>query len=136
MVLGVFGGLEDLGLLVLRVGVGLLFVAHGAVKLKDPKGTVEWLKGTGMPGARGLVGLVVLLEVFGGLALVLGFLTNIVAALFVVEMVATTVFSKTKLGKTFLLGYELDLLYLAGCLALVFLGAGGFSLDTLLGLTP
>lgn len=134
MVFGLFEGMGDLGLLVLRLGIGLLFMVHGGMKLKDPKGTVEWLRGTGMPGAGGFAVLVMLLEFFGGLALAIGFLTNIVAALFVVEMIGTAIFSKTKLGNAFLMGYELDLLYLAGCLALVFLGAGAISLDAFLGL--
>lgn len=134
MVLEAFQGLADYGLLVLRVGVGLLFLYHGAPKLKNPKGTMQWLKETGMSGAAVITVLVTLLEFFGGLALVLGFLTNIVAALFVVEMIGTTIFSKTKLGKQFMLGYELDILYLIGALALVFLGAGAFSLDAYLGL--
>jgi putative oxidoreductase len=134
MVLEVFQGLADYGQLVLRVGVGLLFLYHGVPKLKNPKGTMQWLKETGMPGAAVFTVLVALLEFFGGLALLLGFLTNIVAALFVVEMIGTTIFSKTKLGKQFMLGYELDVLYLVGALALVFLGAGAFSLDAYLGL--
>ncbi|MFQ5838348.1 MAG: DoxX family protein [Thermoplasmata archaeon] len=134
MVLEIFQGLGDYGLLVLRVGIGLLFLYHGVPKLRSPKGTVQWLKDNRIPGAAVITVLVALLEFFGGIALILGFLTNIVAALFVVEMIGTSIFSKTKLGKQFMLGYELDILYLIGVLALVFAGAGEFSLDTYLGL--
>jgi len=74
-----------------------------------------------------------LLEFFGGLALIIGLLTQIVAVLFVLEMIATTVFSKTKLSRKFSSGYELDLAYAAFALVLAFLGPGAWSLDRLLG---
>jgi len=57
-----------------------------------------------------------------------------VAILFVLEMIATTVFSKTKLNKKFILGYELDLGYpSAFALVLALLGPGSWSLDAILG---
>src|SRR6058998_2930565 len=77
--------------------------------------------------------LFTLLEFFGSLALIIGFLTEIVAVLFVLEMTATTIFSKTKLKKKFVLGYELDVAYAAFALVLAFLGPGAWSLDHLLG---
>jgi len=49
-------------------------------------------------------------------------------------MIATTVFSKTKLNKKFILGYELDLGYpSAFALVLALLGPGSWSLDAILG---
>ena len=77
--------------------------------------------------------LFTLLEVFGGLALILGFLTQIVAVLFVLEMIATTIFSKMKLKRNFMSGYELDVAYAAFALVLALLGPGVWSLDHLLG---
>jgi putative oxidoreductase len=75
-----------------------------------------------------------LLEFFGAIALILGLLTQIVAVLFVLEMVATTIFSKVKLQKKFVLGYELDVVYAAFALVLAILGPGAFSIDKLIGL--
>jgi len=49
-------------------------------------------------------------------------------------MVATTIFAKTKLGKKFVLGYELDVAYLVLGLVVPFLGAGPWSVDRFLGL--
>jgi len=57
-----------------------------------------------------------------------------VAALIALEMVATTIFSKTKLGKKLVLGYELDLAYLVIALLVLFVGPGAWSVDRLLGL--
>jgi putative oxidoreductase len=117
-----------------RIALGALFIVHGWPKIKDPKSTIAFVKGTGFPGGAAFAVLFILLEFFGGIALVLGFLTQIVAALIALEMVATTIFSKTKLGKKLVLGYELDIVYLALALMLVFLGAGPWSVDRLLGL--
>src|SRR5882762_11626412 len=96
-----------------RVALGLLFIAHGWPKVKDLKKPVGFVKGTGWPGGAAFAILFSLLEFFGGIALVLGFLTQPVAVLFVLEMIATTIFSKTKLNKKFALGYELDVAYAA-----------------------
>ncbi len=43
-----------------------------------------------------------------------------------------TVFARAKLGKKLIGGWENDLLYLAGALTLLFLGAGALSLDVFL----
>ena len=134
--MSVFGFLEstDLASLVLRLFIGALFVFHGWPKIKNPKQTAGWVKGTGWAWGAGFAYAFTLLEFFGGIALVLGLLTRIVAVLFVLQMIATTIFARAKLGKKLMGGWETDLLFLAGALALVFLGAGAWSLDALLGL--
>ncbi|MCI4371307.1 MAG: DoxX family protein [Thermoplasmata archaeon] len=124
----------DLAALVGRVVLGAIFIVHGWPKVKDIGKTIAFVKGTGWPGGATFAILFTLLEFFGGIALILGFLTQIVAVLFVLEMVATTIFSKTKLGKKFVSGWELDVAYAAFALVLAFLGPGGWSLDRLFGL--
>lgn len=124
----------DLASLVLRLVVGVLFILHGWPKIKDVTGTAGWVRSTGWAWAAGFVGPFALLEFLGGIAFVLGFLTRIVAILYVLEMIATSVFSKKKLGKKLILGFELDLLFLVGALALAVMGAGAWSLDRMLGL--
>lgn len=133
MVFEAFTAQADIGILALRIFLGVLLAYHGYPKLTSHrKQTMGWLSSMGIPGASGpLVGL---LELVGGLFLVFGFLTPIVGILLTLEFIGTTILSKSKLGKKLLLGYELDLLYLAGALALVFLGGGAYSLDRLLGL--
>ena len=117
-----------------RIALGALFILHGWPKVKDPKSTIAFVKGTGFPGGVAFAVLFTLLEFFGGIALILGFLTQIVAPLIVLEMVATTIFAKTKLGKKFVTGWELDIAYLVLALVVVLLGAGPWSVDRLLGL--
>jgi len=129
----VFASYSDVAALIGRVALGALFVAHGWPKIKDLRKPVGFVKGTGWPGGAAFAVLFSLLEFFGGLALIIGLLTQIVAVLFVLEMIATTVFAKTKLKKKFISGYELDVAYAAFALVLAFLGPRAWSLDRLLG---
>lgn len=124
----------DLASLVGRLALGALFLAHGWPKIKDMRKPMGFVKGTGWPGGAAFAVLFTLLEFFGGIALILGLLTQVVAILFVLEMIATTIFSKTKLKKQLILGYELDLVYAALALVLALLGPGRWSLDRILGL--
>ena len=129
----VFAAYADVAALIGRVAIGALFLVHGWPKIKDVRKPIGFVKGTGWPGGAVFALLFTLLEFFGSLALIMGFLTQIVAVLFVLEMTATTIFSKTKLKKKFVLGYELDVAYAAFALVLAFLGPGAWSLDHLLG---
>lgn len=69
----------DLAALILRVTLGLLFLAHAGLKLFvfTPAGTAGFFASIGLPPA--LAYLVILMELAGGIALILGFRTRIVA---------------------------------------------------------
>src|SRR3989442_13472283 len=126
--------MPDFAATLARIALGALFLVHGIPKIRNPKQTIAFVKGTGFPGGAMFAVLFTLLEFFGGIALLLGFLTQVVGALIALEMVATTIFAKTKLGKKLVLGYELDIAYLVLGLVVAFLGAGPWSVDRLLGL--
>ena len=65
--------------LLLRVSMGALFIAHGLIKylVFTPAGTAAYFEKLGLPGP--LAYLTIAAEVFGGLALVLGFYGRIVS---------------------------------------------------------
>jgi uncharacterized membrane protein YphA (DoxX/SURF4 family) len=84
----------------------------------------------GLPAGFILFGAVV--EFFGGIALVLGIFTQIIAVLFALWMLSTTWLAKVKMKKKFVGGYEVDVILLVASLALAALGAGAFSLNYLL----
>lgn len=65
--------------LILRVSLGVLFLAHGALKLFvfTPAGTVGFFESLGMPGFFAY--LTILAEVGGGAALIAGFATRLVS---------------------------------------------------------
>ena len=92
----------------------------------------EFMKSMGMP--TGLVPFGGFVEFFGGLGLVFGLLTPIIAVLTALWMLSTTWFSIAKAKKKYFGGYELDITLLLAALALAFIGGGAFSLDHLIGL--
>ncbi|MCL4391786.1 DoxX family protein [Patescibacteria group bacterium] len=123
---------SDWGILFLRVVLGLIFIRHGLPKMKDLKATGESFASMGFKPGRLWGTLVAILEVIGGLALIAGFFTQIVAALFVIEFIVIIAAVKRKSG--FVGGYEFDLLILASAVLLVFLSGGSLSIDRLLGI--
>src|SRR2546426_7337054 len=98
----------DLAATIARVALGALFLVHGVPKMRDLKKTMGFVRGTGFPGGAAFALLFSLLEFFGGLALIAGVLTQPVAGLFALEMVATSIFAKTQLLKKFVNRWGLD----------------------------
>lgn len=127
---------SDWGLVALRVVAGTIFIVHGIPKLFGPQpgitGFTAWLRSMNVPLA-GVFGVVVpLLEFFGGIALILGFLTQAFVLLLAVNMLVATLLKMTKMGKKFTGdgGWEFDLILLATMLALLVGGSGPYSLDS------
>ena len=127
--------MPDVASTLARIALGAVFLVHGIPKIRNPRQTIGFVKSTGFPAGAVFAALFTLLEFFGGIALILGFLTRVVGVLIALEMVATSIFAKTKLGKKFVNGYELDVSYLVLGLVVALLGAGPWSVDGLLGLT-
>jgi putative oxidoreductase len=128
----------------LRLIVGYGFIAHGYAKLaRGPESFTNILSALGMFDPPLLAWATILIEIFGGLAVVIGFFIPLVSVpMMVVLLVAMfTVhlpngFSSIKLlsvseaGAHFgQPGYETDLLYLAALIALVLGGSGPLALD-------
>lgn len=127
-----FGVSTDLASLILRVAVASLFIAHGYPKLGSQRVAGRgFMKSTGMPS--NMIVFAGIVEVFGGLGLILGLLTPIVALLAALWMLSTTWFQYSKLKRKYVGGYELDITLLLVALAIVLLGSGAWSLDRLLG---
>lgn len=128
----------SLGLLILRLVVGLTLAAHGAQKLFgwfEGSGFEKLLQGYQKQGYRPpwLWGVLVILgELGGGLSLALGFLTPLGAAggFGVMVMAICKVHWKNGFwnGKR---GIEFPLSLLAACVAIGLAGPGSYSLDTL-----
>jgi putative oxidoreductase len=119
-----------LGLFVLRLVVGATFVAHGLQKLGDLAGTERFFASLGIPAPEVMAPFVALTEAGGGLLLIAGLGTALVAAALAVDMLVAVL--TAKLGHGFFAddgGFELELLLGSACLALVFTGAGRISFD-------
>lgn len=129
--------------LVLRVVVGIIFIAHGYPKLfkKEfgPKGFSMFLRNLNIPQPTFFAYVVGISEFFGGILLIAGLLTRLAAFLIMCIMVVAMWKVKFKTGLLaksmeggWVGGYELDLALWAIATALVVSGGGVFSLDQLL----
>jgi putative oxidoreductase len=130
-----------LGLLVLRLVLGLTVAAHGAQKL------FGWWGGTGMTGwtsamtrmrirpALPWAWMSALAEFGGGLLVAAGFLNPLgsfaLAGSMLVAMILVHWPKGFWVGKG---GYEYNLMILGGAAAIAFAGPGGYSLDSALGI--
>lgn len=125
----------DIAALALRLAVGVVLAYHGWLKVGDVSGFAGFVELLGIPAPDLMAYAVTYLELLGGIALIVGFATRYVAALFVVEMVFTIALVKLDVGLIASeggVGAELDLLILATALSLVLTGAGRWSLDSIL----
>ncbi|MGA7303326.1 MAG: DoxX family protein [Rhodothermales bacterium] len=116
---------------VFRVGAGFLFLQHGVQKLFGLLGGIDGAGATAplfsLYGAAGV------LELFGGLLIVLGLLTRPVALLLALEMVTAFFIAHAPQGGFPIQnGGELALLYTMVFALLAGAGAGGWSLDGLI----
>lgn len=133
----------------IRVIMGSGMASHGYPKVFDAAQHEQFtgtLTGMGIPSPEMSAWFLGGLELFGGLLLVVGALTRVVSALLVVEMAvaawqvhwpngfaAGRVVGMGADGPVWgAPGWEVNALYIAGCLALLIGGAGRYSIDHLL----
>jgi uncharacterized membrane protein YphA (DoxX/SURF4 family) len=118
----------SIGLLILRVVIGIVFVTHGVMKLNSIDMTAGFFSKIGIPAAGFFAWVVALVETVGGAALILGIGTTIVAILLGIVMLVA-IFS-AKLSSGFVGGYEFDVTLFAGLASLLLQGSGKYSLDS------
>jgi putative oxidoreductase len=126
-------------LLILRVATGAGLAIHGYPKAKGGRIQAgQWMKSMGIPPFT--ADLATVLEFAGGMLLVVGLLTPVVGLFLVLQFGSITLMKKLKMHAKFINTeqgkptYEIDILYLLLALVFLFLGAGPYSLDHLLGL--
>lgn len=128
----------ELGLAILRVVLGVIFIAHGAPKLIGGVGGLAAdLGGLGIPFPAAAAWLVAGLESLGGLLFLVGFLVTPVALLLIVHMALGIVLVHAPNGWYVVGpstgGVEFNVLIIAGLLTLVLAGPGLAAVDRLRG---
>jgi putative oxidoreductase len=131
--------LTALGLLLIRVVVGLTFVGHGAQKLFGSfgghgiEGTAGFFESIGLKPGRTMVVAAGVAELVGGLLFALGFLTPLAALAIIGTMLIAIVKVHGPNGYWATQnGYELNLIILVIALGVALTGAGSYSLDAIL----
>lgn len=121
--------MNNLAILLGRVGLSLIFILSGWAKIGDYAGTQQYMEAMGVPGA--LLPLVILLELGGGLAILAGLFTRWISLAFVLFSLASAfIFHASPDDQINLLK---NIAMAGGFLVLAAQGAGGFSLDALIG---
>jgi putative oxidoreductase len=119
------------GMLPLRLAVGLVFLMHGGQKLFvfGLAGTADIMGKLGLPLPAVCAGVVITVELLGGLAILLGAFTRLAGALLAFEMVVAILVARWHGGFFAPYGYEFELTLLAACLTFALSGPGQVSLE-------
>lgn len=127
----------DLALLLTRIGVGTIFIAHALMRLQVGVDSFATLLGAslGFPAPYLFAWLTIFVELFGGIALIVGIAAPVAAALLSVISIVSILTIKAKLGLVARtgVGAELEVALLVGTLAVSLQGAGWYSIDRRLG---
>jgi len=123
----------NLGLLSLRIAVGLIFLVHGFQK------RIMWKMQPSEqmpPKMLAMMRFLSIVEPLGGIAVLVGFLTRLAALGLGIIMIGAIVVKRKVMKVPFVasdkLGWEFDFLILAAAISLFIFGAGTISLDRFL----
>ena len=123
---------EDVGILVARILMPILFISAGWGKISEYAGTQQYMEAMGVPGF--MLPLVILLELGGGLAIVLGLFTRSLSVLLAgFTLMAAFIFHYQPAEQMQMLMFMKNVSVAGGFLALAAAGAGAFSVDARLG---
>lgn len=126
----------DISLVIIRVILGVIFIAHGYPKLFvfGISGFSNFLSQLGVPLPGLFAVIVTIAEFFGGIALILGIFSRWAALLLAINMIVATLLVKVKVGLIAPMdkpgvGAELDLALFACALAILAFGPGSISVE-------
>ncbi|TLS36571.1 DoxX family protein [Pseudalkalibacillus caeni] len=129
----------SIGLLLIRVVIGLTFAAHGTQKLfgwfggHGIKGTGGFFESIGLKPGVTLAVMAGIGEVAGGVLFALGFLTPLAALLIIVPMLVAILKVHGPNGYWITQnGYEYNLMLIVIALGIALIGPGSYAVDALL----
>jgi len=119
---------QDISMLLGRVFLSLLFIVSAFNKITDYAGTQEYMESMGVPAL--MLPLVIILELLGGIAILIGFKTRIVALLFIGFNVISALLFHSDFGDQTQMTMFMKNIAIAGGFLLLFAqGAGAYSID-------
>lgn len=128
--------MTSLALLIARIGLGIVFVAHGWQKFDEMgvKAVGAGFAKMGVPAPELAAYFATFVELIGGAALLAGAFTAVAGGLLFLDMLGALLFVHIKNG-VFVGegGYELVVALGVGSLLLAVFGAGRYSVDGMLG---
>ncbi len=117
-----------------RVLLAVLFVMSGIGKAADPAGTIGYIQSAGLPLPNIAYGIALAVELVGGILLIVGYRTRLVALILAVFTVAAAIgFHAHFADQNQMIHFMKNIAITGGLLQVVAFGAGAFSLDNRLG---
>jgi putative oxidoreductase len=113
----------DAGLLSVRLGLAAVFIVHGAMKLADVSATMTMFEAMSLPAALGVI--VGIVELFGGVAMLLGVYVRYAGYALAVIMAGAILAVKWNMG--FAGGWEFDFVLLTAAIGVAWTGAGEYA---------
>ena len=115
-----------------RIFCGVVFLIHGTPKIFNLQGTGNFFTNVGLPGWLAIP--IAVLEFFGAILLMAGFMSRVLAALFMLEMTGAALFVHRSAGwDVFEGGYEYNIALILLLLGVALIGPGPFSVDRAVG---
>jgi putative oxidoreductase len=113
-----------------RCLIAVMFLLSGFGKVAAPAATIAWIASTGLPmPSVGYVGAIII-ELGGGLLLILGWQTRVLGAVLSVFAIATAlIFHRNVADQNQLFHFLKNIAVMGGLFQLMAFGAGNFSLD-------
>ncbi len=117
-------------LLIGRIFLSAIFILSGLSKLGDPAGTAGYMTSLGLPLASIGVWIVILLEVLGGIAVLVGFMTKPAAWALALFCIASALLAHSNIGdQAQFIAFFKNLAIAGGFMALAVHGPGSISVD-------
>ncbi|MEN9622201.1 MAG: hypothetical protein RLZZ67_635 [Candidatus Parcubacteria bacterium] len=118
---------NDTALLLIRVGLALVFLAHGWAKVSGMENTIAFFASIGFSAIWAYI--IAYTELIGGFLMLIGFGTGWAGIALAATMVGSI--ALVKLSKGFLGGYEFDLMLFLSAIAISLAGAGQYTVKYL-----
>jgi putative oxidoreductase len=111
-----------------RVLIAFMFVMSGLNKMNNYSNTAGWMDAMGVPGS--LLPIVIVLEVLGGAAIMIGWQTRIAASLFAAfSVMSAAIFHADFSDQNQMIHFMKNVSIAGGFLFLIVHGAGTYSMD-------
>lgn len=112
---------KSMGMLVMRLAAGYVFANHGWMKLASLDKTASFFSTLGLP--PGTATFIALIEVVGGVMLILGIAPRLAGLVLGIEMLVALFMVSIPHGS-----FELEIMLAAASFAIFLMGAGGYSI--------
>lgn len=113
-----------------RILLAAIFILSGFSKIADPASALGYIGSVGLPLPQVALGVAILTEIGGGIALILGYRTRLVALALAAFSIATAAFFHSALGdQNQFIHFFKNVAMAGGLLQVAAFGAGSISLD-------